>query len=566
MASICFLAEKIGKEQEAMQIFIYSRKSKWTGRGESIENQVQMCREYIERYIPEAEKAEICVFEDEGYSGKNTRRPEFQRMMQELKKGDCKYLVCYKLDRMGRSIIDIASLVEELNDLKVSFISIKENFDTSTPLGKTMLYIAGIFAQMEREQIAERVKDNMVMLARSGRWLGGNTPLGFSSEKDEQVQMDEKVRTSYRLTEKKEELLTVHFIFEEYLEKQSLTKVVEYFQTHGIRTKRGKEYTTTAIRDILTNPVYCAGDGDAYDYFEKLGCQICFEKADADGKHGLIAYGKTSSARYKNKDNPPEEWILALGKHRGEISGAVFRKVQEQLLANKPKSASFHKVKNEIALLSGLLFCKCGHAMRPKYYSAKQVTKEGERKFSYLCPYKEMTHGEKCGVENVPGNELDRMVCEELLEYAKPDSAVKKLLLEKKNEIHKERAVIGDETELLHQAVEEKENSLKSLLASIQKPGRSPEFIEQVEGEITRLSRECKELKQKEMLLEKGEDIFAPEKNQAALILDELDTFAKAFQSMHVQKKREYLRMLLEKVVWDGETAHIFLYGSHPKE
>lgn len=557
-----------------MQIFIYSRKSKWTGRGESIENQVQMCREYIERGIPEAAKAEIRVFEDEGYSGKNTRRPEFQRMMQELKKGECKYLVCYKLDRMGRSIIDIAGLVEELNRLQVSFISIKENFDTSTPLGKTMLYIAGIFAQMEREQIAERVKDNMVMLARSGRWLGGNTPLGFSSQKEERVQMDEKVRTSYRLIEKKEELLTVHFIFEKYLEKQSLTKVVEYFQTHGIRTKRGKEYTTTAVRAILTNPVYCVGDGDAYDYFEKLGCQLCFEKAEADGTHGLIAYGKTSSAQYKNKDNPPEEWILALGKHRGEISGAAFRKVQEQLLANQPKSASFHKVKNEIALLSGILYCKCGHVMRPKYYSAKQLTKEGERKFSYLCPYKEQTHKEQCSVENVPGNELDRMVCRELLEYAKPDSAVNKLLLEKKSEIRKEREIIGEEDELLHQAVEEKENSLRSLLVSIQKPGRSPEFIKQVEEEVTRLSRECRELRQKEIQWEKEkeaqqkgkEHIFEHIKNLGTFLLDELDTFAKVFRNMEVSKKREYLKMLLEKVVWDGETAHIFLRGSDPKE
>lgn len=109
-----------------MKIFIYSRKSKWTGRGESVENQVQMCREYIERNIEGARDAEIEVYEDEGYSGKNTNRPEFQRMMKKMKAGDCGYLVCYKLDRIGRNIIDIASLVEELNKLSISFISIKK--------------------------------------------------------------------------------------------------------------------------------------------------------------------------------------------------------------------------------------------------------------------------------------------------------------------------------------------------------------------------------------------------------------------------------------------------------
>ena len=92
-----------------MEIYIYSRKSKWTGRGESVENQVQMCLEYIKRNIPDSSNATIRVFEDEGYSGKNTKRPEFQNMMQEIRKGKCSFLVCYKLDRMGRNIIDIAS-------------------------------------------------------------------------------------------------------------------------------------------------------------------------------------------------------------------------------------------------------------------------------------------------------------------------------------------------------------------------------------------------------------------------------------------------------------------------
>lgn len=549
-----------------MRIFIYSRKSKWTGRGESIENQVRMCREYIERYMKDADNAEICVFEDEGYSGKNTKRPEFQRMMREIKKGDCLCLVCYKLDRMGRNIIDIANLVEELNELKISFVSIKENFDTSTPLGKTMLYIAGIFAQMEREQIAERVKDNMVMLARSGRWLGGNTPLGFTSVKEERVQVDEKMRTSYRLEENRQEMVTVNFVFREFIEKQSLTKVVEYFQKHDILTKRGKEYSITAVRDILTNPVYCVADQDAYDYFETLGCQVCFEKEEADGKHGLIAYAKTSSSHYKNKENPPEEWIIARGKHRGEISGADFVKVQKLLEANRQKSESYHKVKNEIALLSGTLYCTCGHAMRPKYYNVKQRTKEGERKFSYLCPYKDITHGEKCSMENVPGNDLDQAVCEEVLRYARVDSEVKKMLLELKKQMQSEQEQTGSREDILQQTIKEKEKEIESLISSIKKPGRSAEFVKYVDEEVRRLSQECDKLKAEETAVRQEETSVKTERGQIDLIVDELDSFEKSFQTMNIVKKREYLKMLLDKVVWDGEKAQIFLYGSHWKE
>ena len=192
-----------------MVIFIYSRKSKWTGRGESVENQLAMCWDYIQHNIEGAGEAEIVTYEDEGYSGKNTNRPQFQKMMQEIKKGNCNYLVCYKLDRLGRNIADLANLVETLNKLDVSFISIKERFDTSTPIGKAMLYFAGVLAQMEREQIAERVRDNMVMLARKGRWLGGNTPLGFAAEAEEKVSVNGKNKKSFRLTVDEQEMQTV---------------------------------------------------------------------------------------------------------------------------------------------------------------------------------------------------------------------------------------------------------------------------------------------------------------------------------------------------------------------
>ena len=79
--------------QRKTNIFIYSRKSKWTGRGESVENQITMCQDYIQYNIEGAKQAEITVFEDEGYSGKNTNRPQFQKMMKEIKKGNCSYLV-----------------------------------------------------------------------------------------------------------------------------------------------------------------------------------------------------------------------------------------------------------------------------------------------------------------------------------------------------------------------------------------------------------------------------------------------------------------------------------------
>ncbi|MCI8465044.1 MAG: recombinase family protein [Lachnospiraceae bacterium] len=546
-----------------MRIFIYSRKSKWTGRGESVENQLAMCRDYIQYNIEGSGSAEIIEYEDEGYSGKNTNRPQFQKMMQEIKKGSCDYLVCYKLDRLGRNIADLANLIETLNKLHVSFISIKERFDTSTPIGKAMLYFAGVLAQMEREQIAERVRDNMLMLARKGRWLGGNPPLGFVTEAEETVSINGKSKKSFRLAVKEEEMETVRFIFREYLEKQSLIGIVKYFMRHGIKTKRGKEYSIGTIRDILTNPVYCTADKEAYEYFWNLGCQVCMEEGEADGKYGIIAYAKTSSSQYRNKDNEPEKWIIAKGRHRGILTGRDFSKVQKLLERNRSKGDGWRKVQNPVALLSGLLYCSCGHLMRPKNYASGQVTAKGERKFSYLCPYKDLTHGERCATVNVQGNTLDELVCREVFRYADEDSDVHLMLQETIRRMEETKVEKGTEGELLEREIEKRKKEVKNLIGVLAKTDGDEKFIRQIEAEIGRLNGECAALEREKSKLGTEEDGVWDERKQLAFLMEQIKNFKNLYDTLNVLEKREYLRMILDKVVWDGEHAHIFIYGSH---
>ena len=122
--------------------------------------------------------------------------------------------------------------MNELNKLNTSFVSIKEQFDTTTPMGRAMMYIASVFAQLEREVIAERIRDNMLELAKTGRWLGGDTPLGFDSEKVEVMQIAEentnsntiqnKNKKAYKLKINEEEKQKVQLIFRKYLECKSL--------------------------------------------------------------------------------------------------------------------------------------------------------------------------------------------------------------------------------------------------------------------------------------------------------------------------------------------------------
>ncbi len=120
------------------------------------------------------------MYEDEGFSGGNLERPQFRMMMRDAQKKNFAAIVVYRLDRISRNIGDFAKLIEELNTLKIAFVSIKEQFDTSSPMGRAMMYISSVFSQLERETIAERIRDNMHELSKTGRWLGGTTPTGMN--------------------------------------------------------------------------------------------------------------------------------------------------------------------------------------------------------------------------------------------------------------------------------------------------------------------------------------------------------------------------------------------------
>ena len=114
-----------------------------------------------------------------GYSGKNTHRPQFMQLIEDIKQGLITKVIVYKLDRFSRSVLDFSNTWEILSRHHVEFISVNEKFDTSTPIGKAMLFIIIVFAQMERETIVERVTDNYYQRAELGSWMGGPAPYGF---------------------------------------------------------------------------------------------------------------------------------------------------------------------------------------------------------------------------------------------------------------------------------------------------------------------------------------------------------------------------------------------------
>lgn len=365
-----------------MDFRIYSRKSVYTGKGESIENQVEMCKAYLYSNYEGVSEADITVYEDEGFSGKNMDRPQFRTMLKEIreKKPDC--IVCYRLDRISRNVGDFAHLIEQLNRSGIAFVCIKEKFDTGTPMGKAMMYIASVFAQLERETIAERVRDNMMMLARMGRWLGGQTPTGFTSEKMQEVILDGKKKTSYQLKVDEKEMMVVRLIYEKMMEVQSINGVRKYLVNQGIKSRTGKDFSLLGVKEILQNPVYCTADRDAWEYFSKHGAEVCFEQAECGNRHGLLAYNKRDYTKEHAPRQPMDRWIVAVGKHIGQIRGQEWVAIQTLLEANKRKEVST-VVHNDYSLLSGMIYCNiCGSRM-----FAKRRSNHTER-FDYICSRK----------------------------------------------------------------------------------------------------------------------------------------------------------------------------------
>lgn len=547
------------REKDNRKFAIYSRKSKFTGKGESIENQVELCRQYIKVQEPSLTDADILVFEDEGFSGGNTNRPKFQAMMKKIRNNEIKAVVCYKLDRISRNVGDFAQLKDEFDYYNVDFISIRDNFDTTSPSGRAMMMMVSVFAQLERENTAERIRDNMHELAKSGRWLGGTTPTGYKSVQIVgSITIDGKERKAYKLEVVDEEARIVKLVFEQFLKTNSLTKTDTFLLQNNITTKNGKAYTRFSISAILKNPVYAIADQDTMEYFSDLGVELYADESEFDGQHGIMAYNKTLQKTGRtNKTRDYDEWIVSVGKHKGLISGKKWVRVQKMLEQNTSKS--YHKPKSNVALLSGLLYCgNCGSFMRPKL--TKRENSRGEKIYSYLCETKERSHGKCCNSKNPNGNSLDEAVCEQIKRVFEDNSQFMKGLRNIRKEIESNQESYHHRLNKLERELKECEISIEKLVDALVKANDTPAF-EYVSNQITQQHEKRKSLQECIANLESIENSKNYSLKEVDGIYDYILSFQKNFDAMTAEQKRMALRIVVRKIVWDGENVHLFLFG-----
>lgn len=548
------------KAKEKRYIAIYARKSKLTSMGESIAIQIDKCQNYI-RSLPEYDNnTEIKIYQDEGYSGGNINRPDFQRLLTDCMADKVSTIVCYRVDRISRNLTDFTLLDKKLKKHKTSFVSLNENFDTSSPLGEAMLHLSVVFAQMERSATTARIRDNMLGLAKTGRWLGGTTPLGYRSIQLEYADhITGKTRYSHKLEDIPEEEILYHTLVNKYFEKGSLTAVETFSHQTGLKTRNDKYFSRYALQTIFKNPVYAAADLDTYHYFKSVNAQISMDISLFDGKHGLMVYNKLDqSTEQSHLEHPIEEWIVAVGQHKPFISGKQWVSLQDRL-KNGQKRA-YRRPRKNTALLSGLIRCaNCHSYMRPKNYN--RTDQNGNKIFAYMCEEKSKSKGHNCDIKNPRGNDVDRFICNEIKNLPENTSVFMEQLTVVENLLLKESDNSQSELTLLNASLKDKDNRINTLLKTLSQIDNSitlqyiNEGINKLHSEKEDIERQIKEL---ELIEQDKSKIY----DELSALQDKLSDFSSTFDLIPIDEKRTSLRKLVKTVLWDGNTVHLYLTGS----
>lgn len=381
------------------KVAIYTRKSVYMDTSDSINAQKNICIEYCKANY---KNCEIMHFEDEGYTGANLNRPSYKEMLEYIENRLIDAVVVYKIDRLSRSINDFSTVFNLLQKNNIDFISVSEQIDTKTISGRAMMYMSSVFGQMERENIAERVKDTMLDMAKAGYWCGGRAPIGYKIKK---INVGNKIHATLEINE--ETIDYYRTLVNAFVESnKSLTATAKELRKKGVRTLSGSIIRPSTIHKLVANPVYVQADESIYNYFKSLGCKIICSKEKFDGSKALLRYGREeggSNSRFSLVDR--SKWIISVGLHDYLLDSETFLTAQKRL--NKNKITKVRKY--EKGLLHRILTCKCGCKMRA---STKEF-RTGNKKYRYelyTCTKREQYGKSECDMGSIAIDELDKKV------------------------------------------------------------------------------------------------------------------------------------------------------------
>lgn len=288
---------------------------------DSLPFQKQELRNYC-RHVLHIEESRLEVFEDAGKSGKNTKRPAFERMMMKVKAGLVSHVIVYKIDRISRNLVDFSLMYDDFKYNRVTFISLNEQFDTSSAIGEAVLKIILVFAELERKLTSERVKDIMIGRANEGKWNGARVPYGWDWDS-----------VACRPVHSEKEAPFARAMYDMYLEVKSTGKIRDYNNAHGVPTKRGGEWTSKTVSDFLRNPL---NKGDyRYNYRESA----------------------------KGRKKPENEVVYLEGVFDPLVDPELWDRVNKIMDSNRDKRnmGGLHPIEKNCNIFAGLIRCSiCG--------------------------------------------------------------------------------------------------------------------------------------------------------------------------------------------------------------
>jgi len=356
---------------------IYTRKSSEEGLEQefnSLDAQREACAAYITSQKHEGWVQLPEHYDDGGISGGTMERPALQRLLKDIDRGAVDQILVYKIDRLTRSLADFSKIVDRLDLVETSFVSVTQSFNTATSMGRLTLNMLLSFAQFEREVTAERIRDKIAASKKKGLWMGGNVPLGYEPEgrtlkvKEPDAQI---IRTIYDLYQKHRNVRIAKGEADNLGLKTAIRKL-----SSG-RLRGGTAFSFGHIYHILTNPIY--------------------------------------AGRIRHKAN------VYPGQHPAIIKPDIWDALQEQLKAaavmpRSVKGRNDEKSKKQVSLLIGKVFDETGDRLTPSHTKSSK----GNR-LRYYVSHRLIRHTSPKDPSGwrLPGPELEAMVAELVAKYLK---------------------------------------------------------------------------------------------------------------------------------------------------
>ena len=499
--------------KEVVRCAIYTRKSTEDGLEQDF-NSLDAQREAALSYINSQKQVGWrCIgdsYDDGGFTGGNIDRPAFQRMMQDVEDGLIDCIIVYKIDRLSRSLLDFVKIMEVLDANNVSLVSVTQQFNTTSSMGRLTLNILLSFAQFEREIISERTRDKIAAARRKGKWAGGHRVLGYD--------LKERIGSKY-LAVNSREADQVKQIFEIYVHTGSIMDTLRSLREKGITTKKyhtkkgklrgGANFDTGTLRTLLTNVTY-------------LG-------------------------KVKYKDQVYE------GEHEAIIDEDTFGLTQGLLKQNRSSGARYRSQKNP-ALLNGLLRCQhCGCAMTHHYSS-----KPNKRYRYYVCLKAQKQGWSTCPGPSLPAPELERFVVDQIRAIGQDTGVLRDC-------VQSALAKMQGEIESLKKERGKKERRIRQLS---KQTGKAAGRARQDEAVAQKMQSYEQQMKQHQDEVTKiNTQIAAREKQMlnSDELVGSIETFDPMWNALGPQEKAKLMNLLVKQISWDSgqDKIHITFHQAN---